>query len=205
MPETESDSIDIDLSRLNYNILKAIENNYEAFIRLNKLDKAYIKFRLNPKRFIDDCPYRPTMFNVSRKINPELIDIIGSPIKPVDLTQLTDDELKAIAIQPVDLTQLKDKELKAIAIHPVDLTQLQDKELKAIADDPDAFEYLNFKEQVWLCNTLKRPMEVTDPEPFFPSMHLINVINTAPFSAGGKRIKSRKPRRKTRRKTRRHN
>ena len=46
MPETESDSIDIELSRLNYNILKAIENNYEAFIRLNKLDKAYIKFRL---------------------------------------------------------------------------------------------------------------------------------------------------------------
>ena len=154
---------------------------------MNKLDKAYIKFRLNPKRFIDDCPYRPTMFNVSRKINPELIDIIGSPIKPVDLTQLTDDELKAIAIQPVDLTQLKDNELKAIA------------------DDPDAFEYLNFKEQVWLCNTLKRPIEVTYPEPFFPSMHLINVINTAPFSAGGKRIKSRKPRRKPRRKTRRHN
>ena len=187
MAEPDPDSIVIDLSRLNDNILQAIKkDDYAAFPGLNPFDKAYIEFRLDPEGF-GDCPYRPAMFNVSRKINPELIDIIGSPIKPVDLTQLTHDELKANAIQPVDLTRLTDDELTAIA------------------DDPDAFEYLNFKEQVWLCNTLKRPMEVTDPEPFFPSRWINILIDNSDLVTGGKRIKSRKPRRKPRRKTRRHN
>ena len=179
MSETESDSIDIDLSRLNNNILQAIKDNNAAFTGLNKLDKQYILFRLDPIRFIDDCPYRPTMFIVSREINPALINIMNS----VD-TQSTDVDSE---------------------IQPVDLTTLTDHQLIAIANDVDAFEYLNFKEQVWLYNKLGYNIVATDPEPFFPSRWLNTVISDTDVSAGGKRIKSRKPRRKPRRKTRRHN
>ena len=179
MAEPDPDSIVIDLSRLNDNILQAIKkDDYAAFPGLNPFDKAYIEFRLDPEGF-GDCPYRPAMFNVSRKTNPALIDIMSRVY-----TESTDIGSK---IQPVDLTILR-----------VD-------QLTAIADDVEAFEYLNFNEQVWLCNTLKRPIIVTDPKRFFPSRWINILIDNSDLVTGGKRIKSRKPRRKTRRKTRRHN
>lgn len=173
MAETDIYTIDIDLARLNNNILKAIKDNNEAFRGLSRLDREYILFRIDPKRFIDDCPYRPTKFNVSSEFNPELIHIMST----VD-TQSTDSDLEN---------------------QPLDLTQLTRNQLTAIAKNVDAFEYLNFNEQVWLYNELQLPIVITEPEPFFPSTWLNTVISNADLSVGGKKIKSRKPRRKTRR------
>lgn len=171
MTELDPNSRIVDLARLNSNILTAIRDNKSIFEEFSKLDRTYIMFRADPESFADDCPYRPA----PQVVTPQALDIIRSAS--------TEETEEADLTTSVSHNKL------------LDLTTLSDDQLEAIANDVDAFAYLNFQEQIWLYNFFNWKLNPGPPRPFFPSMHLIKVINEAPseHSAGGKRKKSRKP------------
>ena len=101
----------------------------------------------------------------------------------------------------------------------IDLNELDDKTLRAISNGKSFYNFLSGYDRQYIKNKLNpdKPNPLANPEPFYPSIELLDEINAAAETSGGKRIKyrktranykrikSRKPRRKPRRKTRRHN
>jgi hypothetical protein len=166
MTEPDPDNKEVDLARLNNNILTAIRYNKSVFSLLSHFNKRYVTFRTDPQNSEIDYPDIPIPFDGW----PELLAVIKTATAGQDLTT---NEL-------LDLTTLEPHQLAAIYINIEAFKYLKFQEQVWL------YNQLGYP--------IKTPKPFFPSNSLILTIrNADDIVTTAEYRSGGKRKKSRKP------------